>query len=466
MYIIKMVLKSLFFLYLCLLLPLNIYCGEHKCVNDLLNVKELESKSFFQNLFSDQKGKEGFFLKEKKTIELTVDRACILAKQKNLNIAISTLEKKIAQINEIKKTAFFDPIISLSVNYTHTKTKARSDYFYRRRFSPDNDKYDPEKWQDNVNDDGEILENQSIIGGYTIDDETFVDESLYKTSLEEEYAIGNSNPTYFPGYWSGQFSILKAFTLGQTANLTLKGTYRERRYPQDIGEWTNVYNNFQEFPFGNNPWASNLSFELTTPLPYCKNFGKTGSYPYVLTKISEIEKKKSIFNEKANINNILTQVYYNYWEIIRNLKRLQIIIDHREKIEKFAKNSYCLLKNKEKTIYENSQIQASLANIRNQERILWSNYIISSNALKVLLRDENNDNLSGDKNNDDDNLSGDEDDNVLIFPVGYTKIIKENKKLSINYDKIFNNTLNNRQDLNALKEDKYLSEVLLNFRHN
>ena len=387
----------------------------------------------------DYTGAKSFF-KGKQIVELDIKDLGTSTVENNLNLKVSRLNKKIAEKSEIGKDAVFDSIFNLSVGYSRTDTYERGENFVRRRFTGGTD--DEGDFRSDAESEEEAGTSTSTLGAITVDGTTFTEESLFETSSQRENASYDSHPPNLPVYWNGSIGMSKQFKWGQGINLGVSSTFRERLYGS-LGAYGSLYYAAEEFPYGNNPWASSLNFGLTSPLPYCKNFGKSGSTLYVQKRLAEINKIKGTWQEKTQINNTLAIANFAYWDLVSSVTKLQTVIAHRKRLEAHAKRTNRLFKEGNRTTYEKAQVDANFENILNREEIAWTNMITASNRLAELLGYSSE---------------------VIIFPVEYTPAL--NESVAFDQDKAVENAMENRPDLKTAYSDLESSTVFYQFKQN
>jgi outer membrane protein TolC len=353
---------------------------------------------------------------------------------------VSKLAKTIAEKSEINKEAAFDSIFNFSVGYSRTDTYERGEEFYRRRFTGGTD--DEGDFRSGAESEEEAGTTTTNLGAVTVDGTTFTEESLFETSSQRENASYDSHPPGLPDYWNGSMALSKKFIWGQGINLAVSSTYRERPYGS-LGAYGALYYAAEEFPYGKNPWSSSLNFGVTSPVPYCKNFGKSGSWPYVQKRMAEINTVKSTLQEKSQLNSTLAAAYLAYWDLVSSVKKLQITIAHRKRLEELAERTDRLFKEGTRTTYEKAQVDANVENMLNREEIAWTNMIAASNRLAELLG------------------FGSE---VIIFPADYTPALIDFQ--AIDQKTAVENALSNRPDLKAAHSDLESSKVFYEFKKN
>ena len=380
------------------------------------------------------------FLKGKQIVELDIKDLVASTVENNLNLKVSGLNKKIAEKSEIGKDAVFDSIFNLSVGYSRTDTYERGEDFYRRRFTGGTD--DEGDFRSDAESEEAAETSTTTLGAITVDGITFTEEDMFKTESQRENASYDSHPPNLPDYWNGSIGLSKQFKWGQGINLAVSSTYRERRYGS-LGAYGALYYAAEEFPYGNTPWSSSLNFGVTSPVPYCKNFGKSGSWLYVQKRMAEINKIKGTWQEKTQINNTLAIANFAYWDLVSSVKKLQIAIEHRKRLEELAKRTDRLFKEGNRTAYEKAQVDANFENMLNREEIAWTNMITASNRLTELLGYSSE---------------------VIIFPVEYTPAL--NESVAFDQDKAVENAMENRPDLKTAYSDLESSTVFYQFKQN
>ncbi|MBW1801429.1 MAG: TolC family protein, partial [Deltaproteobacteria bacterium] len=192
-----------------------------------------------------------------------------------------------------------------------------------------------------------------------------------------------------------------------------------------------------------NPWVSAISLNLSTPLPLCKNFGKTGSLENVELMLALTNAENRSWQKKAVERVVLEAVQKAYWELVGALKRLQIVMDAGKTLKAMAARTRRLFEQGYKTSYDKAQVEADLGNMENRQEIAWNDLVVNSNRLMELL-----------------GMASD----TLILPVNYSRELNGVRK--IDPAQAVADAFNRRPDLKVVQTDYESSDTLYHYRKN
>jgi outer membrane protein TolC len=426
-------------------------------LEDFLSIEsELEINQIVRGAAEGKNQYSKPYLKGRKVVELAVEDAWLKAIEKNLSIKASEIDHKIVEKRVAQKSAAFDSVFNLSLAYSRTDTYERSEELGRVRTSfTDRDAFEA-SFRDGVEqinstgdttDDGAycpnckpclyvdgVLTNPGECGGQ------------HEYSVQKEYASFTLKHGLIPDAWTGAVGITKKLSWGQDVGLSVQTAHRKRRLPS-LGEYATMYSfdyGNVEYPYGENPWSSSLSLNLTTPLPFGKNFGEFGSFEIVDTKLALADQARKNWQKNAVSNGIFKEVLNAYWNLVRDLKKLHIIIESRKTQEAMAARTERLFRLGHRTTYDKAQAEADLGIMKNREEITWNELVISSNRLTELLR-----------------LRSD----ALVLPVRYSALLSQpftQDPTPTSLEAVFSN----RPDLKVVQSGLKSSKILYNHRKN
>lgn len=392
------------------------------------------------------------YLTERKIIELTLEDTCSKATTKNQSIQISNIDHIKSQQDVIEKDSVFDPVFNFSLGYTVTDTYDRSEYIGRwRRGFTDFEQLEESLGERVYGDEagGVVSDTDShcpgcvpcvYIGGVLINPDEC--DSEYEYTLAREFASVRLRHGTIPDALVGTFGIEKELTWGSTLHLTFETAHRDRENPP-LGDYAGLYTYEGSHPFGRNPWSSSLALNLKTPLPFSKDFGAYGTLGNVNTKLARANKTQKQWEKSAVTNDILTEVQITYWTLVRDLVKLQIVMDARINLKKMAVRTEALFLEGSRTAYEKAQVEAELTITKNREEITWSDIAVSSNRLAELL-----------------GMSP----SVLIIPIRYGKLLKQS--IVVDPEKSLHDAIRQRPDLKVVQSEFESSNILFKYRQN
>ena len=132
------------------------------------------------------------------------------------------------------------------------------------------------------------------------------------------------------------------------------------------------------------PWSSTLTLQLTVPIPYAKDWGPNGSAEVPL-KLAKVAQVRAYWQLQSVINSTLLNVNTAHWEVVRAIRRLEVIAANGKSLAQIAKQTDDLLKLNRVTDYEVDQAKTALKSAQGAEEGAWAAYVSASNALKNLL---------------------------------------------------------------------------------
>ncbi|WP_319467834.1 TolC family protein [uncultured Pseudodesulfovibrio sp.] len=341
---------------------------------------------------------------------VTVDMVREMALERNLDIQISSIRGKRAELEEVRRDAVFDTELGLSGTYTRKDTYARGAEIGRSRRISGGDA--EEDFADRTDDDDEFNDD-------SVDDDNpmcvYIDgvlinpaqcKSQYAYSVETEMASYEIHDKRMPEVAVGTFSLSRKFLWGQALKLDFQSRWEEKKHPS-IGKYSHLFtwdDGVDGYPYGKNPWTSSVSLNLSTPLPFCKNFGEDGNYSAVLRRISSLDTQGVKYDHQAQATETLAQTFRSWWDLAGALARLAVVVKARTHLEELEARTTKLMEAGERTSYALIQVSAALQQWRAAEESAWSEYRFVSNRLAELL---------------------DMDQALLFFPVGFAEAIHE-----------------------------------------
>jgi len=131
-------------------------------------------------------------------------------------------------------------------------------------------------------------------------------------------------------------------------------------------------------------FTSNLSLQLTVPIPYTKDWGPNGpaEIPF---KQAQVSQELAYWTLRGAINDTLLVVNSGYWRVVRAIRSLEVTTANRKSMEQIVKQTDDLLKQNRVTDYDLVQLKTTLTGVQRQEQAWWQEYVQASNALKNIL---------------------------------------------------------------------------------
>lgn len=394
------------------------------------------------------------FLKGKQLMELPVGELRQLTRNRNLAIEVAQKQQLSAADTVVQADAVFDSNLTFSLNFSRTDTYGRTDSIYRPYekyllFNPDQFQQDfanlaagnPPVTSNFV---CVIVDGQLVNGNPNPTSTTPSCISNTITMRMQEHASFQL-PTQ--NTWSGSVDWSKGFQWGGQVSVGVTSMRRKKDTYVFAGP-----DGFLLGPFASNdplglgsrfPWTSTFSASFTAPLPYTRNFGEYGPAQTVAVKIAGIQHRQAGWAVQASINSNTGVVVQRYWALVGAVKVLQFTRQHRKALEAINASVKRLFDQGLVTIYDKSQVEAELENLRNQEQIAWSNYIQASNALAEVL---------------------DYDPDTVLLPVGYSAaLLKEHR---VDEDQARSTALENRYELKISQADIHSSDIQVQHQEN
>lgn len=205
------------------------------------------------------------------------------------------------------------------------------------------------------------------------------------------------------------------------------------------------YSPSQRLSFNRN-YATSLVFNLKLPVPGGKDFGPQAPADVALRQ-AEKSAERAVWDLRTIINSTLLNVDTKYWELVRSVENLVIVIDNRQHVEKIAEHTAHLFSQGLTTAYGKAQADAELARLQTVEEAAKVAVVTASNNLAVLLE-----------------TSGESTDPYLLLPREYLPLL--DKLLVVDAGQAVQQGLAHRPDLAAEKVSKESSEIALEFQRH
>jgi outer membrane protein TolC len=335
------------------------------------------------------------YLRNRKLLVFTNAEALHAAQENNLAIQASQQDKTIAREFLRENKAAFNPLLNLSGSYTRSESYNRSETITRARGSTltfFGDTINPTQTPRPPNQNGIVNAPNSFgnfvcvtVDGFVVNPSQCALQTVRFAQLE--FASVATRPVET---WSFDFGATQLFPWGQSLSADFQSIYlRKNFFSLDSFGLDQPLSSNDPIGRGSTfPWTTAFVATFISPLPFSKNFGPYGSVANVGVMLADRGDRQAAWNLEAQANDALLAVNEAYWEVVRNIRRLQITIEQRQILEALAKRAQRLFEARTITTYDKAQTEANLENIKNQEQITWNNFIASSNSLVELLNYE------------------------------------------------------------------------------
>jgi outer membrane protein TolC len=397
------------------------------------------------------------YLRNRKLLVFTNAEALHAAQENNLAIQASQQDKEIAQEFLRENKAVFNPILNLSGSYSRSETYNRSEtitrargstltFFDRQTGAPSNPSIVPNP----PNENGIFNPSNSFanfvcvtVDGFVVNPSQCALETVRLKQLE--FASAATRPVE---NWSFDFGATQLFPWGQSLNADFQSVYLRKNFFRldSFGLDQPLSSNDPIGQGSTFPWTTAFVATFISPLPFSKNFGPYGSVANVGVMLSDRGNRQAAWNLEAQANDALLAVNEAYWDVVRNIRQLQITIEQRQVLEALAKRAQRLFEARTITTYDKAQTEANLENIKNQEQIAWNNFIASSNSLVELLNYE---------------------PGTIILPAGYSADLlasEDRSPIPIESQEAFDTAMERRPEIKASQIAIESSDILVKHR--
>jgi outer membrane protein TolC len=395
------------------------------------------------------------YLRNRQLLVLTNTEALTVAQENNLAIQTSQQDKEIAREFYRESKAVFNPILNLSGSYTRSESFNRSETITRPRGSTITffgDTIDPNLTPNPPNESGIVNRDLSnsfsnfvcvTVEGRVVNPSQCALQTVRFAQLE--FASVATRPLET---WSFDFGATQLFPWGQSLSANFESIYLRKNFfnLDPLGLAQPLSSNDPIGQGSTFPWTTAFVATFISPLPFSKNFGPYGSVANVGVMLADRGDRQAAWNLEAQANDALLAVNEAYWEVVRNIRRLQITIDQRQILEALAKRAQRLFDERIITTYDKAQTEANLEDIKNREQIAWNDFVASSNILVELLNYE---------------------PGTLILPAGYSAdllALESKPPISIESKEAFDTAMDRRPEIKASQIAIESSDILVKHR--
>lgn len=417
------------------------------------------------------------YLRNRKFIELTNTETLQAAQHNNLAIQFSEQDKEIAREVLQETKAAFNPILNLSGSYNRFESYSRKAIITRRtvttttvsdqdlnktltdlegRSNQDGKTPPPARDENGTpipdsngsNNFGNFGNFGNVVCITVNGDVVNRKQCSLKTTTEPRLEFANVGSPALESF-NFSFGISQRFPWGQNLSAQFRSDHQLKNFftGLDSSGLDQQLSTSDPIRRGSSfPWTSAFTASFNSPLPFSKNFGPYGSVANVNVLLADRSDRSAAWSLEAQANTVLRSVDGAYWEVVRNVRLLQIVTEQRRVLEALTQRAQRLFEVRILTTYDKAQAEADLENVKNQEQIAWNSFIASSNALVELLNFE---------------------PGVIILPVGYSVDLlgaKDRPPIPIEPAEAFETAMDRRPEIKASQLAIESGEILLNQR--
>ncbi len=405
-------------------------------------VAEIVERELRQLSSADTAGAK-VFLVGKTLRRIGFEETSRMAAEHNLGILVS--REALAQRRHAVAAAesAFDTALTYSISHSETHTRDRFERIVRER----EEDIDWDALGDNIRNlaTGEETEEDQLPGCVFVDgviqnaDDPSCREDLEVTWIDEPASVENTEPLYD---WKGSVNVARLFSWGGSISASVESRYQFKTF-YSLGGFNNPADINDPLLLGTRfPWTSNASVNISSPLPYTKNFGEDGNQGTVAVNKAELGRHLAYWNLVATANNAVGDAQSAYWSLVRSVLLLQVNLAHTQALTEMFRRAEERYERRVLTQYEMAQIQAELEGQRNQEEIAWGSFLNASNNLAEVLS---------------------LDLGVVLLPVDYTEILAD-PNAAIPASGAVDQALSKRAELKSRESAIDLADIEMRFR--
>ncbi len=340
--------------------------------------------------------RKGFGLyKQLKPEVIPIREAALLALRQNLSIQQQGLAREIAEEAVVEADAVFDPVFSVSLSGSRTRTQTRVEEAYRFKGGT-------------VADGGNLVVNFS---------EGPIQQLIYDGARTEGFfrdvvTANEASKTGSKKTATLDLILEQQLPWGQSFSVDLTIHREPKFFTNNAGsEELETHGNYDR------PWISTLTSSISTPAPFTKGFGPD-SPNAIADEISRISLQVARRTLQVVINDILTEVDSAYWDLVSAAQVLYVSIQTQAVVEDLLTRTRRLYRAQSIIRSDKSQVESLAASVRGDVEQAFLDYVSASNALWRLL---------GGK------------DPVLLMPAGYAALFSRTSYVPEDPGLIFGN---------------------------
>lgn len=328
---------------------------------------------------------------DKQWIDISPRQAALSGLQKNYSVLKTKLSQDVADAAYQEAKALFDPLLTFTFLFTHTKKHSRLERILKYKGETtavakgDANPADATIC-DPVNNDDTTDTNchRRIIPEGIL---AYVQFDRFRPAgfADERIDASTKDITESPTKQDIKFNIKQKLPWGAEFTLGWQTLYQDAFFVNNADAAEAGVASFGSY---GRPWTTTLSAAMLTSFPFAKEFGQYSS-TNVRVSVAKRQQDKAKKTVISSINKTLLQLDAAYWQLVKATYDLYSTIENKKNIAALVKKTQRLYTKRLKTAYAKSQIEAEFSRIKGQEEIEWNNLTQASNTLKKLLDDDN-----------------------------------------------------------------------------
>lgn len=308
--------------------------------------------------------------------EISFRESALGALENNLTVKRAGITKRIAEAALEAAAAAFDPLITVTGAYSHTRSEYREETVWR--------------FKKGTNAANQIVFSEGPIQSLQYNAPR--PPGFYLTSeVANEATMTGSTKVR-----TTAFSVTQLLPWGTRFNLDLEITHKPAYFILNNGAA-----NLATYGTYDRPWVSTLTASFSTPLPLTKDFGPLNA-TNVTQELTRLGARSSMWNVRVIINSTLLSTDHAYWGLVSAAQSLKATLDTRTLVEDLEERTGRLFRARAVTSSRYDQVVGELERVRGEVETAFVAYVQASNALRKLLG---------------------EDDPQLLMPVGYLSLM-------------------------------------------
>lgn len=354
--------------------------------NPLSPEAEARINEIIRNAAARGEGDAQHILAGRKIAPLTYREAMQRGLRRNLSVQFQKQVSVEAGAAALGTQAVFDPVTGISTGYTRNTTYDRAEVITRvRRQVPDFETFQ-QQFQQNLQKGAQTgsqpdiaactvtVDGAQVLNGFAASRPECANTV---TSILENASFRGLRPDKSLAFLAQGAKLLD---YGGFLSLSFQSAYHPRQSPFVGVTATDV-----AFIDRNLAYSSTLSLGFATPLPFGKNFGPYGTQQATNLRLAQIRVVRSGFEYELVANNTLLAVDNAYWDLVGNLKVLQITLEQKAILEQQRKRAQSYYKLGEINEYSMNQVEARLASTLSREALAWNGLVAASETLSNVL---------------------------------------------------------------------------------
>ncbi|MEA1937882.1 MAG: hypothetical protein U9N14_02165, partial [Pseudomonadota bacterium] len=262
-------------------------------------------------------------------MEIGPRQAATDALVKNLTIRRGRLLPEFAKAALMEAKALFDPVFSLSLTRVRVdennreadalRYKSGTEYLANGATSPDDRSSMPCNRAAGCH---RIFFDSGPVAFIEFDASRPAGFATVRVTANESPITGADEST------SVAATVSQLLPWGASLSLAYDTNYKEAYF-------INNYYNEDRQTYGSydRPWASNISFQASSSMPYARNFGP-GAEADLRHRTARLDMHQAEMTVQSIVNNTLADVVNSYWNLVSRISRLEAAVRTREQTEK------------------------------------------------------------------------------------------------------------------------------------